>query len=183
MTEDKSKTFQVGSLHSEADIANETKAMLGDGDITLTLGLLMRLHLAKSPYITGGQITDSDLDIARAIVPSRRLGPLEFHEALLKELATAWRAYGIISPSQELPTPRGRQSQVDLFSPEWLADTINMACAAMPSLTYRQILWEVPLTMVLHLAISTARRNGTITERPADIMAALKKMKELQQNG
>ena len=182
MTEDKNKTFQVGSLHSEADIQNETKAMLGDGEITLTLGLLMRLHLVKSPYITGGQITDSDLDIARAIVPSRRLGPLEFHEALLKELATAWRAYEIISPTQEL-RPQGRQSQVDLFSPEWLADTINMACAAMPSLTYRQILWEVPLAMVLHLAISTDRRNGVITERPADIMAALKKMKELQQNG
>lgn len=179
------KTFTIGSRHSEKDIEAESRAMLGRGVLPLTLGRLMLLHLEHSPYVRGGEVTDYDVGIAASIVPRpRRMKDDAFHDALCGEIATAWRAMEIVSPQQDAHGG-GRQSKVDLFSPEWLSDTIGMACAAMPSLTMRQVLWEAPLALVLHLAISTARRNGTITERPADIMAALQQLKAMgeKENG
>jgi hypothetical protein len=176
------KTFTTGSRHSEKDIKDELRAMLSYGEgLSLTLGTLMLLYLEDSPYVLGGDVTGEDLALAGVLVGRPRgMKDDEFHDALCGEIATAWRAYEIISPSQD--GGGGRQSRVEMFSPEWLADTIGMACAAMPSLTLHQVLWEAPLALVLHLAISTARRNGTVTERPPDIMAALKKMRE-KENG
>lgn len=159
----------------------ELEQMIHGGDVSLTLGTLMQLVLVRSPYVLGGELSRADLDCAYRLIPHGRLNKRQFHDQLVKDLATAWRAYDIISPNQD-NRPSGRESQVDLFSPEWLADTIAMACQAMPSLTYEQILWEIPLAMTLHLAVSTARRQGTITERPADIGAALEKLKQMKEN-
>lgn len=177
------KTFTIGSRHSEKDIKDELRAMLSYGKgLNLTLGNLMLLYLENSPYVLGGSVTGEDLALAGVLVERpRRMKDDAFHDALCGEIATAWRAYEIITPSQA--GNGGRQSKVEMFSPEWLADTIGMACAAMPSLTLHQVLWEAPLALVLHLAISTARRNGTITERPADILEALRQLKEMREKG
>lgn len=172
--------FKVESLHTESMVNAELLAMLGSCPIDLTLGTLERLYLLKSPYVLGGNVTNNDLDIARSIVPhDKGMKSMDFHAGLVDALATAFRAFEIIVPDN---TPdNGRKSNIDMFSPEWLADMINMVCAAMPSLTYRQVLWEMPLALVMHLAVSTARKHGQVTERPADIKSALAMMKKLKE--
>ena len=168
--------FKVKSLHTEAMQKAELEAMLGDGRITLTLGLLERLYLAKSPYVLGGAVEDGDLQVAMGIIPHKRMDAVRFHLQLIDALATAFRAFEIIVPEPEKED--GRKSIVETFSPEWLADIINLACSAMPSLTYRQVLWEMPLAMTLHLSVAKGRENGMVTERPADIKSALEAMKK-----
>ena len=169
--------FEIEKTHTDEMIAHEVQSMLGASKILLTLGMVESLWLLKSPYILGGKIEADDLGKALEIIPHGDLQPLDFHTALLDELAAAWRAYEIIVPDDK-PTGDNKHSEIDTFSPEWLADTINQATQAMPSLTYKQILWEVPLTMILHLGISTARRNGAITRRPDDMQEALKMLRE-----
>ncbi len=173
----------VDSLHTEDMIKSETKQMLFGADSGLTLGMLMTLALEHSPYIYGGALDEGAIQYAYEL-SDKHLPMPEFHTALMADLEAAWRAFEIIAPDTDLH-PRGKTSKVEMCSPEWLADTIGNACQSMPSLGYRQVLWEVPLAMVTHLAMATARRNGTITERPADIKRALellKTMKEKEQS-
>jgi len=159
-------------------ISDELKGMLGAGGLTLTLGMVESLWMLESPYIKGGKVEEQDLARALELIPHGEMTPIEFHEALIKELETAFRAYEIIVPDRDEKKNDGKTSEIDTFSPEWLADTISSACSAMPSLTYRQVLWEVPVVMVFHLAVSTARRNGCITRRPDDLKEAVRLLRE-----
>lgn len=163
----------------------EIRSMLMCGGLRLTLGQLEQLFLIRSPYVGEGvsALTADDVSAARSILGEKdsELSDVEFSERLVSELDTAFRAYEIIVPDAE--AHGGRVSDIRVFSPEWLADTISQACAAMPSLTYGQVLWEMPLTLVLHLAVSTARRNGVITERRLGVEDALKQLRERRNNG
>ena len=169
--------FDVKKLHSEGMVKAELRDMLGAGSLNVTLGMVESLWLLDSPYIVGGKVEEEDLFKAMELVPHGGMEPLAFHEALIGSLETAFRAYEIIVPDKDAKND-DKGSEIDTFSPEWLADTVSSACNAMPSLTYRQILWEVPVAMVFHLAISTARRNGCTTRRPDDMKEALRLLRE-----
>lgn len=166
----------VNKLHTDEMVKAEVSAMLGEG-MLLTLGMVERLWLHGSPYVKGGKVTTDDLACALAIVPHGDMGIEDFHNALVDALTTAWRAYEIIVPDKK--EENGKASEIEMFSPEWLAETVSQACHSMPSLTVQQVLWEAPLALVLHLVVSQARRNGAITRRPDDIMEALRRLKEL----
>lgn len=170
--------IEVRKLHSEEMIGDELKDMLGVGRLTLTLGMVESLWLVESPYIKGGKVEEQDLAKALELIPHGEMEPLEFHEALVQALETAFRAYEIIVPDDKDDKNQGKVSEIDTFYPEWLADTISSACSAMPSLTYHQIMWEVPVVLVFHLAVSTARRNGCITRRPDDLKEAVRLLRE-----
>jgi len=170
--------IEVRKLHSEEMVSEELRDMLGAGSLTVTLGMVESLWLLDSPYIKGGKVEEADLLKAMEIIPHGDMEPLKFHDALIQSLDTAFRAYEIIVPEKKDDKDKGKTSEIETFSPEWLADTISTACSAMPSLTYKQILWEVPVAMVFHLAVSTARKNGCITRRPDDIHEAVRLLKE-----
>ena len=174
--------IKVGSLHSDEDIWDELYQMLRGAKSGLTLGMLMTLAMNKSPYVLGGVLSDDDIRYAYSLSDGK-LKAEDFHSALVNDLNAAWRALEIIVPSNEPVKENGRKSQVDMFSPEWLADTISAACASVPSMTLNQVLWEVPLAMTLHLVVSNSRRHGAITERPPDIKGALKQFKSMQKGG
>lgn len=174
--------IETNKLHTDDMIRAEVMSMIGDGKILVTLGMVERLWCIGSPYIKGGQVEPEDVANAMAIVsPPKAMDVIEFHEALIDTLETAWRAFEIIVP-EPLEKQTGRTSEIALFTPEWLSDVISSACHAMPSLTYHEILWKVPLTLVLHLNVSMARRNGVITERPNDIKDALSQFRSMRRS-
>lgn len=169
----------VNKLHTDEMVKSEVRDMLGAGEILLTLGMVEGLWLVDSPYVKGGNVTETDIEAAMKICCVENMEPLAFHKALAAAIDTACRPYEIIVPDpMQKDGGGGKHSEVPTFSPEWFADQISMACQAMPSLTMQQILWETPFVFVTHLAVSTARRHGAITRRPDDIKAALEILKE-----
>jgi hypothetical protein len=170
----------VEKLHTTEMVKSEVRDMLCAGEILLTLGMVEGLWLVDSPYVKGGNVTETDIESAMKICCVENMEPLAFHKALSAAIDTACRPYEIIVPEKD--DGGGKHSEVPTFSPEWFADQISMACQAMPSLTMQQILWETPFVFVTHLAVSTARRHGAITRRPDDIKAALKILKERKKN-
>jgi len=172
--------LKIESTHTEAMIANELQRMLGVGKVRLTLGALASLALLKSPYLYGGEVSNDALESAYSVVKhDKDMSPLEFHKALQDDLDTGLRAFALIVPEAE-QQQKGKTSEIETFSPEWFADVASQACLSMPSLTCHQVFWEAPLALISHLAVSTMRRNGAITERPRDINAALKAFRELK---
>lgn len=175
-----SDEIEVSKLHTEEMIKDEVRDMLGAGKLRITLGMVEGLWLVDSPYVKGGKVTESDLDIAMQVCGAEKdADRMEFHEELVRAIETACRPYELIVPDADTKDDSvGKHSEVPTFSPEWVADTISMACQAMPSLTERQILWETPFVMITHLAVSTSRRHGAITRRPDDLNAAIAELKK-----
>lgn len=172
----------VNKLHTTEMIKAEVMDMLGAGKLLLTLGMVEGLWLVDSPYVKGGVVKPEDVDRAMEVCcVDKEKNALEFHVELTEAIETACRPYEIIVPD---PTQKddGKQSEVPMFSPEWVADTISMACQAMPSLTLNQILWETPFVFVTHLAVSTARKHGSQTRRPDDVKEAIRQLKEMNKN-
>lgn len=177
---DENEKITVKKLHTEAMVKQEMKEMLGAVEFKLTLGMVEGLWLIDSPYILGGDVTKDALERAMTVCNAKEdTDPLVFHKTLLTAIETAIRPYELIVPDPPKEED-GKKSEITIFSPEWLADTVSVACQAMPSLTVREILWEIPMTLVTHLAVSTARRNGAITRRPDDVKEALRIFKERQ---
>lgn len=168
----------VNKLHSDAMLESELRAMLGTGEIKLTLGGLMGLVLVKSPYVFGGKVDENSLLQAYTLIAHGDLDAVQFHNALQDELDTAFRVFELLVPDDDPTAKKGKTSEMETFSPEWFADIMSHACQAMPSLSYDQILGQIPLTMIFHLNLSTARRNGAITRRPDNIKEALNILKE-----
>lgn len=167
------------SRHTGEMVRAELDAMMGFGRIRLCLGHLMQLARAKSPYVYGGQVSEMDLALAMSLWPhdaGKKPDPVQFHRDLVAEMDAAFRPLELFDEAKKDDT--GKRSDVRPFSPEWMADVMRSACQAMPSLGYREILWEVPLTLVMHLGVAEARANGAITCRPRDVKAALKMMRE-----
>lgn len=173
-----SEKITVNKTHTDEMVLDELKAMLGVGQIHLTLGSLASLVALKSPYIYGGQLTEEAIDNAYSVVSHGDMGLLEFHAALQEALDTAFRAFELIVPDTDKKP--SKSSEIELYSPEWFSDIISQACAAMPSLTYKQIMSDTPLALVFHLAVSTARKNGAITQRPNDVTEALRQFNNLR---
>lgn len=171
---DGKEKFIVEKLHSDDMIKSEVQTMLGAGKINLTLGVVESLWLLDSPYIKGGKVEPSDLMKAMELIPSE-LEPIDFHNALNEAIDSAFRIFEIIVPDDE--NSNAKHSEIEIFSPEWIADIVSQACNALPSLTYHQVLWEIPLMMVFHLVISNARKNGVITRRPDNMQEALQMLK------
>jgi len=168
----------VNKLHTDAMLESELRAMLGTGEIKLTLGGLIGLVLVKSPYVFGGKVDEDSLSQAYTLIDHGQLDVMQFHKALQDELDTAFRVFELLVPDDDPTAKKGKTSEMETFSPEWFADIMSQACQAMPSLSYDQILGQVPLTTIFHLNLSTARRNGAITRRPDDVKEALKILKE-----
>lgn len=149
-------------IHADGpDIPAEVRECLGLGDCRLTLGAYMRLVAARSPYVFGGTVGDNDLQYAARICsvdPSAE----DAHEVIVQALDRALGAFSMIvapqRPQRDTPTDTA-------FGPEWLADLISEAMHAAPGLTWREAMDEIPLLMVVHLALADYRRNGGRTER------------------
>jgi len=170
--------FEVENEHTEEMIEDEVKSCLGASKLKLTLGGVMSLALLHSPYVFGGEATDNDVKVAMSVIPSD-LQPLEFHAELQKEIKSAWRIWEIVVP--EPLKSGGRKSEINLFSPEWMTDIITGACRGL-NVSYKEVLWEIPLAMLFHLSLSSSRQYGLITERPKGIKEALRLFKEWKRN-
>jgi len=170
--------IHVDDVHTPEQIAEEVRQCLGASH-PFCLGHVMALSLSKSPYIEGGRVSDSDIALARSIVGLPEKTPLqEVHAIITQAMAAAWRGLEIIQPRPQ----KGPASQMPKMGPEWMADIMAGAAEALPSLTYRQLLWEVPLAMTTHLIAAACRKNGSITKRPDNILAALKMLRESQES-
>lgn len=170
----------VEKTHTDEMLKGEIKSMLKQSDVLLTLGSIMRLFLLDSPYLKGGSIDESDLVKAYDVVKHKDEMPYkEFHFALLQEIESAWRVYEIVVPDEEKKAKI--VSEIALFSPEWAADLIAGASRALPSMTYDDILFNVPFITLVHLSISSGRYNGVITRRPDDTKEALRQLKLLNE--
>ena len=144
------------------DIPAEVRECLGLGECRLTLGGYMRLVAARSPYIYGGQVADADLEFAArclSVDPSCE----DPHAEIVRALDLALGAFGMVVAPQR---PERTVAAPDAaFGPEWLADLVSEAMHAAPGLTWREAMDEIPLLMVVHLALADYRRNGGRTER------------------
>lgn len=171
----KETKFIVEKLHSTEQVKAELRDALGAGKINVTLGMLESLWLLDSPYLRGGKVEPKDLEMAMELIPHGDLNPVAFHNALSDTIETAWRAWEIVVPDNG---GGKEESEYEIFSPEWMTDVVSQACHAVPSLTLKEALWEVPIAMLFHLGTSASRRNGAITRRPDNIKEALSKLKE-----
>lgn len=172
-----SDVFETRYLHGEEQIASELKAMIGASDLKITLGTIAGLKLLESPYLSGGEISLAQILEAYGIIEHGGMSVEDFHIALQGALDDAFRVFETIVPEKK-PEKDHKESKIGLFSPEWFADMIASACGAMPSLTYKQVLYEIPLAMTTHLVVAYARKNGAITERPVDIKDALAQLRK-----
>lgn len=182
-----SDILSASGTHTDGMIDDEIRACVygscGANGLTLCLGHVMALRLLKSPYVLGGELTPEALDDAMGVVPHFDMGPEDFHRALVRELEAAWRVFDLYEKQPEPDDPglpvrprasftRG-ESDVEAFSPEWMADMVAGAAAALPSLTWREAVWEMPVCALFHLQAAGARRNGAITRRPVDWKSAM----------
>ena len=169
--------IDVPSRHTDEMMARETEGMLGLSKVRLCLGHLMMLAHRRSPYVYGGKVEPEELSYAMELLGCGEMDPLEFHGEFLAELDAAFRPLELFEEDRK-DDKEAKRSVIDAFSPEWLADAIRCACEAMPSITMEQALWTVPLVMIMHLGVSTARKNGAVTQRPVDFKEAMRIMRE-----
>lgn len=177
--------FEVPSKHTGEMVCAEIDSMLGGGRIRLCLGHLMQLARSHSPYVYGGKVTEMDLAMAMSLWPhdlGKEPDPIRFHEDLVAEMDAAFRPLELFNSRKKMERGNEERSDVRPFSPEWMSDIMRSAAQAMPSLGYREILWEVPLVAVMHLGVAEARANGEITSRPLDYKAAFEMMREARKD-
>lgn len=173
--DDGKEKFVIEKLHSTEQVKTELRDALGAGKLKVTIGMLESLWLLDSPYLQGGKVEPKDLEVAMEIIPHGDMNPVAFHSALVDTIKTAWRIWEIVVPDNN---GGGKESEYEVFYPEWVTDVISQACRAVPSLTLKEALWEVPIAMLFHLGTSASRRNGAITRRPDDMKAAISRIKE-----
>ena len=176
--------FEVPSKHTAEMVEGELDAMLGAGRMKLCLGHVMRLARMHSPYIFGGHVDETALAMAMSLWPhdaGHVPDPVKFHQDLVWELDAAFRPMELYDKTKNKDSG-GEKSDVRPFSPEWMADVMCSACHAMPSLGYREILWETPLCLVMHLRLAESRANGAVTARPMDYKAAFAMMRRMREN-
>lgn len=167
---------QIETNEDRTKISTEVKACLGISEPVITLGGIMLLIDAHSPYLYGGTVSEEDIELAQRLLDSQDVEPILFHTALQDALSVCFNIWDIIEDDDK--GQQARKSKIDFGSPEWMADTISMATQACPSLTLEDILWHVPFALIIHLQLATARRNGTITSRDDGVLEALKELKE-----
>lgn len=141
----------------------ELREMLcSSAESSVTAGALMLLWLGRNPYVCGG--TPTPEDDGRLLAATRRRSVPDALEAI----DTAIRPLAIIKASDgahRVPCYTG-------YCPEWLADLVAAACRAVPSITYHDAVWSMPLCTLGHLAAAAHRASGGRTERPLDTSAA-----------
>ena len=176
--------FEVPCKHTGEMIESEIDSMLGACRVRLCLGHLMQLARMHSPYVYGGHVDEMALSMAMSLWPfdeGREPDPVKFHEDLVAELDAAFRPLELYDKAKNKDLEKGEKSDIRPFSPEWMADIMRSAAQAIPSLGYREILWELPLVAVMHLGVAESRANGAITSRPMDYKAAFAKLKQMQE--
>ena len=167
--------IEVPSKHTPEMVRHEMDSMLGCAPLRLCVGHVVLLAEAKSPYIYGGRITELDLGLARKIVKAPRMDDAKFHAALQGELDAAFRPVELFDAGDQPKKDGDELHRIPPFSPEWLADLVRAACQAVPSLTLDDVLWRVPMAMVMHLYVAEARANGAKTMRPPDYAEAMRR--------
>lgn len=178
--------IEVPSRHTPEMIEHELDSMMGKSRLKLCLGHVMELALSQSPYVYGGEVDEEDVVVAYTILGRDDLDYTLFHHLLVEELEAAFRALEIIVDDDAKPKDESKKSIIKIFSPEWMCDIIRAACHAVPSTTIEDVMWGMPLVLVLHLGVSEARAQGSITRRPVDYKEALRRFKEFrkeQNNG
>jgi len=164
---------EVRELHTPEMQRAEAAAMLGD-TFFVTAGGLMRLWVAGSPFVSGGSLSEEDVEVARKAC--RRA--LATAEELAEALDTALRGLEIIQSEDGGPAPSYRG-----FCPEWFADLYAAVCRAAPATTWDDFLWHMPLAVACHLAAAAHRANGGHTLRPCDWEGALMGADKLDKGG
>ncbi len=133
----------------------------------LTMGALLRLWLAESPFIYGGEISEEDLFVAQGI-----LGRNWSISEIILELSCACRALEIIQGTQG-------DSSIASYTgvcPEWACDIYTAVCQVSPSVSWDAFLNRFPLALTFHLVAASVRQKGSKTARPANWSAALKSL-------
>ena len=146
-----------------------------DSGAKLTLGRLLQLKLKQSPFLDGGRLTPEALAEAISIMGGGEAVDVCSH--LTEQIAAAWRVMEIYPPDGEKS-----KSRYDAYSPEWMCDLIALAAEALPSLTYHQALWEIPLVALLHLGAAAHRKNGGATRRPDNDNEVFRMLQSINQS-
>ncbi|MBR0459444.1 MAG: hypothetical protein IJJ26_09415 [Victivallales bacterium] len=172
--------MKIASKNTTEMIDEETRGFLGSTAIPLSLGHLAWLHLARSPFLLGGEVTKNDIAAAREILDMVDRHPLDatFATVLRTEILAAFRALEIIQPSRDRPSARPK-SQYPQWGPEWLADIMASVATTCPGASPGEILWKMPAVQAFHLVAAAVRKNGGCTRRPEDheaIKAALDRL-------
>lgn len=158
-------SIAVPCLHSPEMIRAELSAML-ERRPAVTPRSFLRLWLANSPFVVGGQVTARSEAQAQDILGKRLPA-----QTIVREIETALRALETIIPNakdgQKLAEDGGAA-----LGPEWLADLYTSVSRAAPGIPWRDFL-NMPLAAATHLAAAAHRANGGKTERPMDWDAAM----------
>lgn len=173
-------SVRLESLHTPAMIRRELLALGGipvdpvSGDacaaaLALTAGALLRLLLDDSPFLSGGDVFQDDLDRAREILELPDLSADEVVEAL----ATAFRPLECIQP---LDSKEAHTLDYEGLCPEWFADLYAAVCRSAPATSWNDFLNEMPLATAAHLAAAAHRSNGGHTMRPFDFARTLRSL-------
>lgn len=149
------EVIHTKSLHTPEQIRRELASMLSDAGLTLGQFCVL-VHC--------GALED-------ATEASRILGREITLDELKQELEAIHRVNEIVQTDESLPV--ARTSDIEPLSPEWLADVVCGAARALPSITWDDALWKMPMVRLLHIRLSGYRSAGGITARPDDKSEAL----------
>ena len=170
----------IASRHTPEMVEDELRDFLAEfapsHHCRPTLGQLMRLRLAHSPFIFGGKVTPQALADAKEILGFDEYDPpndddptdAEAIAEITSAIRTALRPLEIIQPSHEKRISARPSSKFDTWGPEWLADIMASVANAVPGVTPVTILWKMPACQAFHLVAAAVRKNGGCTRRPED---------------
>ena len=170
--------FDIPSAHTKQMIDDEVAVCLGGlkKSCKLTLSLFMKMVARRPELGMDGILTDDDIAFAGSIFRmERKLDTVR--ETLTRQMDATWRAFEIIQSRNGT----GETSEIPPFGPEWMTDILAGAAEAVPSLSVREMLDELPMALLIHLVAAAHRKNGGITRRPDDQAAIAETLRMINQ--
>lgn len=158
--------FDIPSAHTKQMIDDEVAVCLGGlkKSCKLTLSLFMKMVANRPELGMDGILTDDDIAFVGSVFRmERKLDTVR--EMLTRQMDATWRAFEIIVQAKH---SSGETSEIPPFGPEWMTDILAGAAEAIPSLSVREMLDELPMALLIHLVAAAHRKNGGITRRPDD---------------
>ena len=160
--------MEVKCAHTPDMLREELRAMLAMDGWSLTAGGLAALEAAGSPLAAGRHADAAQVAEARRLmgVPDG-MADARFLDILARDARAASRAQSLLMQGSADENGE-REPDAVRYTPEWLADVMAAASAACPAMSWRELLWTLPLAAAIHLAGAAARRAGRRTPRPLD---------------